>query len=200
MRYLVGVDEVGRGPLAGPVAVGAVLISPEFDWTLIENVRDSKRLSEKMRERVYVRAQELAHSGLLRFSVATSSANYIDRYGIVPAIQRALEEALTRFAIEPSECRILLDGALRAPARYPNQVTIIRGDVTEPVISLASIMAKVTRDRLMVSLARKYPAYGFEVHKGYGTLRHRQKIEEAGYCDLHRTTFCRNLQSGAHSV
>ena len=193
MRYLIGIDEAGRGPLAGPVAVGAVMIPTDFDWSILEGVRDSKKLSEKKREEFYARASELEQSHILRFTVSTSSSHYIDTYGIVPAIKRALAEALSRFAIEPHDCRVLLDGSLKAPAEYINQETIIGGDDTEPVISLASIMAKVTRDRLMKRLSPKYPSYNFHVHKGYGTLAHRRIIATSGLCDLHRRTFCTRL-------
>src|SRR3989344_1683115 len=179
MNYLIGIDEAGRGPLAGPVAVGAVMVPIDFDWSLVEGVRDSKKLLEKKREEFFARAVELEQSQTLRFSVSTSSAAYIDRYGIVPAIKRALAEALSRFEIEPGDCRVMLDGSLSAPAEYIHQETIIRGDDTEPAISLASIMAKVTRDRLMRRLSPQYPSYGFDVHKGYGTLMHRTRIAQS---------------------
>lgn len=193
MKYFIGIDEAGRGPLAGPVSVGAVLVPIDFDWKILEGVRDSKKLSEKKREEFFARAGELQLSGTLRFSVSTSSAAYIDRYGIVPAIKRALAEALSRFEIEPDKCRVLLDGSLHAPAEYIHQETIIRGDDTEPIISLASIMAKVTRDRLMKRISSKYPEYDFHVHKGYGTAAHRQLIAASGLCDLHRRTFCTRI-------
>jgi len=193
VRYLIGIDEAGRGPLAGPVAVGAVMVPVDFDWSVIEGVRDSKKLSEKKREEIFARTRELEQSGALRFSVSTSSATYIDTYGIVPAIKRALAEALCRFEVEPKDCRVLLDGSLVAPPEYIHQETIIRGDDTEPVISLASIMAKVTRDRLMKKFAPKYPAYDFHVHKGYGTAAHRQLIRTQGFCLLHRKTFCSRI-------
>ena len=193
MRYLIGIDEAGRGPLAGPVAVGAVMVPTDFDWSVLEGVRDSKKLSEKKREEFFARAVELEESQVLRFAVSTSSAAYIDTYGIVPAIKRALAEALSRLEAEPKDCRVLLDGSLKAPAEYIRQETIIRGDDTEPVISLASIMAKVTRDRLMKQISSKYPEYDFHVHKGYGTLAHRRIIATSGLCDLHRRTFCTRL-------
>lgn len=193
MKYLIGIDEAGRGPLAGPVSVGAVLVPIDFDWSLMQGVRDSKKLSEKKREEFFERAVELEKSQTLRFAVSTSSAAYIDTYGIVPAIKRALAEALSRFEIEPTDCRVLLDGSLSAPTEYVHQETIIRGDDTEPVISLASIMAKVTRDRLMKQISSKYPEYDFHVHKGYGTAAHRQLIAASGLCDLHRRTFCTRI-------
>ena len=193
MRYVIGIDEAGRGPLAGPVAVGAVMVPADFDWSVLEGVRDSKKLSEKKREEFFVRAVELQESQTLHFAVSTSSVAYIDRYGIVPAIKRALAEALSRFKIEPTDCRVLLDGSLSAPAEYVYQETIIGGDDTEPAISLASIMAKVTRDRLMKRLSPKYPEYDFHVHKGYGTLAHRSAIQMYGLSEVHRTTFCSRI-------
>ena len=200
MKYLIGIDEAGRGPLAGPVAVGAVMVPADFDWGVLQGVRDSKKLSEKKREEFYTRAKELEQTRVLRFTVSTSSSAYIDTYGIVPAIKRALAEALSRFDIEPHDCRVLLDGSLRAPAEYINQETIIRGDDTEPVISLASIMAKVTRDRLMKRLSPKYPAYAFHLHKGYGTASHLSAIAQWGLSDIHRASFCTRLPIGSKSV
>jgi len=195
MKYLIGIDEVGRGPLAGPVAVGAVRGSKNFDWAQIEGVRDSKKLSEKARENIFTRARELQQSHQLHFAVCTSSSSYIDTYGIVPAIKRALTEALSRLEVTPEECNVLLDGSLSAPAEYIHQRTIIRGDNSEPIISLASIVAKVTRDRLMRRLAPKYPAYGFESHKGYGTSHHREVIARSGLSDIHRASFCTKILS-----
>ena len=200
MEYLIGIDEAGRGPLAGPVSVGAVMIPTNFDWNLIEGVRDSKKLSERAREKIFERTVELKKASQLHFAVATSSAVYIDTYGIVPAIKRALAEVLLRLESEPGRCRVVLDGSLSAPQEYVHQETIIRGDDTEPVISLASIMAKVTRDRLMKRLSSKYPVYGFDVHKGYGTPAHIRSINESGLCELHRKTFCARLPNGAHTV
>ncbi len=190
MKYLIGIDEAGRGPLAGPVSVGAVRISPDFDWSQIEGVRDSKKLSEKVREKIFERAVELRQSDALRFAVCTSSASYIDKYGIVPAIKRALAETLARLDADPRECAVLLDGSLKAPLEYENQKTIVRGDDSEPVISLASVMAKVMRDRLMRRIAPRYPSYEFTVHKGYGTSGHLKEIAQFGLSDIHRTSFC----------
>ncbi len=200
VKYLIGIDEVGRGPLAGPVAVGAVAVQENFDWSLLEDVRDSKKLSEKVREKIFVRASELAKLSELRFAVATSSAAYIDAHGIVPAIKRALAEALSRLAIEPEDCRVLLDGSLAAPPEYIHQKTIIRGDDTEPIISLASVIAKVTRDSIMRRLAAKQPLYDLDVHKGYGTVVHRAAIKKYGLSSIHRRSFCKTLISREESV
>lgn len=196
MKYLIGIDEAGRGPLAGPVAVGAVLVARDFDFALVAGVKDSKQLSPAQRNEWYSRLVALRDEGTLRFAVGFSSAKVIDERGIVPAIFSALEEALAQLKAEPKECEVRLDGSLKAPASFTAQRTIIRGDQTEPVISLAAIAAKVERDRLMTRLAQEYPAYAFEVHKGYGTRAHRALISKHGCSPVHRTTFCTNLLSG----
>ena len=217
MKYLIGIDEAGRGPLAGPVAVGAVMLPADFDWSPLEGVKDSKKLSEKKREELFERTRELERSSLLHVAVSTSSALYIDTYGIVPAIQSALNRCLLKLSASHSKgspriirglplesfakvCEVLLDGGLHAPGEFIHQETIVGGDDTEPVISLASIMAKVTRDRLMRRLATRYPAYGFETHKGYGTPAHQEAIRACGLSEIHRTSFCSRLQIGSSSV
>ena len=193
MRYLIGIDEAGRGPLAGPVSVGAVIVERDFDFALVAGIKDSKMLTPQMRDEWYARLEELRDEGVLRFAVAFSSAERIDKRGIVPAIFLALKRTLVQLKANPAECEVRLDGSLKAPAAFTMQTTIIRGDQTEPVISLAAIAAKVERDRLMVRLAKRYPQYRFEAHKGYGTLEHRARILEHGFSELHRKTFCRSI-------
>ena len=195
-RFIIGIDEAGRGPLAGPVAVGAVKVPSDFDWSSVEGAKDSKKMTEKGREKIYETMSVLRAEGKLDFDVAFSSSYMIDTHGIVPAIRSALDRAITKITQDgpPEELvQVLLDGSLRAPERFVNQKTIIRGDSSEVVISLASIVAKVLRDRLMVRLASDYPAYGFEIHKGYGTLAHRQIIKKEGLSKLHRASFCTNI-------
>lgn len=193
IRYVVGIDEAGRGPLAGPVSVGAVLVPTSFNWELVAGARDSKQMSPTAREGVYKQLQTLKRQERLRFAVALSSARTIDRVGIVPAIRAALARAILKLEVNPSECKVLLDGGLVAPEEFIYQETIIRGDDSEPVISLASIAAKVHRDRLMVRLAEKYPCYAFETHKGYGTAMHRRAIQKHGLSAIHRETFCNSF-------
>ncbi|HQU08246.1 MAG: ribonuclease HII [Parcubacteria group bacterium 21-54-25] len=190
MRWLVGVDEAGRGPLAGPVAVGAVATVMGFDVAHeFPGVADSKKLSEKKREQFFEALEARAARGDVRFSVAFSDAAYIDAHGIVPAVSNALARAVCTVAPSPTHTQILLDGLLTAPESYIHQTTIIRGDVTEPIISLASIAAKVMRDRLMVRLHDQYPEYGFARHKGYGTKAHCAAVVNLGPSPLHRRTF-----------
>lgn len=193
ISYLVGIDEAGRGPLAGPVSVGAVLVPVDFDWSTLARAKDSKQMTEKAREEVYAEMLRLKKQGEIRFVVALSSAHTIDTKGIVPAIRLALEGALSKLDVDPRLCRVLLDGGLKAPKEYLNQETIIKGDAKEKVIALASIAAKVLRDRHMVKEASGYPNYGFEVHKGYGTKKHAEAIREFGLCAIHRRSFCRSF-------
>lgn len=187
--WLVGVDEAGRGPLAGPVAVGVVAVPWRFDIRkAFPGVGDSKKLTEGMREEIYIEALARARAGEIRLCARLSGAVYIDTHGITRAVKRGVWGGV-RHVADPETSNVLLDGLLKAPPEY-RQETIIKGDSLEPVISLASIVAKVRRDRLMKKLARDYPEYGFEIHKGYGTLRHRQAIQAHGLCELHRQTFC----------
>lgn len=185
---------MGRGPLAGPVTVCAVLCSAAFYKKLekYEDLTDSKKLSEKNREHWYAMAQLLRDEGLISYSVVSIPAKQIDTKGIAIAIQKALDGALAEVVCssDPREYKVLLDGGLRAPVHYVNQETIIKGDQKEKLISLASIIAKVTRDRYMVNIAKKYPMYGFDIHKGYGTKMHREQIKKYGLSEIHRKKFC----------
>lgn len=188
-RWLVGIDEAGRGPLAGPVAVGVFAAPVSFDFTPWGATRDSKQLSPSERESIFRHFQRRRCVDGLRFACSQTSAPVIDRIGIVPAIHRAMASALRQIDIPPDRTAVLLDGGLQAPDEYEDQTTIIRGDASEPVIAFASIVAKVRRDRLMVRLSRQYPQYGFERHKGYGTIAHRDAIKKYGVSPIHRRSF-----------
>ncbi len=192
---IIGIDEAGRGPLAGPVSVGVACTIADFDWGQIEGVHDSKKLTEVKREAIYERAKELQKMGILDFAVVMVSAKVIDEIGIVPSVNRAMEKALVRLSLVPGDCMIKLDGGLKAPQEYIHQETIIKGDAKEKVIGLASIVAKVTRDRYMVQQSDKaaFLPYNFAKHKGYGTKAHREVIKEIGLSEIHRVSFCRNL-------
>lgn len=191
-KWLVGIDEAGRGPLAGPVAVGVVKVPWDFDWGLIPGVGDSKRIKPEKREALFRRAQFLRHHRRLDFAVAMVGSSVIDEDGIVDAINTALVRCVRRLALDPDSGHLRLDGSLYAPARF-SQETIIKGDATEPVIGLASILAKVTRDRFMARIARRYPQYGFEIHMGYGTKAHREAILKYGRSPIHRVSYCKNI-------
>ena len=190
-RFLVGIDEAGRGPLAGPVSVGVVVVPAQFNFALIKGVRDSKQMQELGREIWFEKLRVLEQEEKLRYIVVFSSARFIDTYGIVPAVRGAIARALRVLEVVPEQTEILLDGALRAPRRFMYQKTIIGGDESEPLIALASVAAKVKRDRLMRRHAMRYPEYGFDIHKGYGTKMHREALIQYGLCDIHRKSFCK---------
>ena len=185
-------DEAGRGPLAGPVAVGVVKVVPDFDWSLIPGVDDSKKLSAENREMIFRQAQELRHLGKLDFAVAQVGPSVIDTEGIVPAIKLATKRCINRLELNPRDVSFRLDGSLSAPLQF-EQATIIGGDGLWPEIGLASIVAKVTRDRYMVRIARRYTQYGFAEHKGYGTKAHRAAIAKYGRSPIHRVSYCQSI-------
>ncbi len=189
---LVGIDEAGRGPLAGPVAVGVIAIGKK-DLLKWGRVRDSKQLGEKKREEIFEKIKNEAKNSSLRFAVSFGSVKEIDDTGITRATALGVARALQKLKLNPKNTKILLDGSLRAPSKFKNQKTIIKGDEKETIIALASIVAKVSRDRLMVRLSKKHSKYGFEIHKGYGTEKHIAFIRKFGLSKIHRKSFCRNL-------
>ena len=195
-KYLVGVDEVGRGPLAGPVAVGVVIFFGKTMTKSLRPGRDSKQLSPILREEWFRKIKVAQKSGVLEYAVSFVSSKIIDRKGLSFAIRKALQISLKKVmrgrTISPSDCLILLDGGLKAPKEFCNQKTIIKGDEKEPTIALASISAKVLRDRKMVKMEEKYPKYGFAVHKGYGTKAHYGAIGKWGLSPIHRRSFLKN--------
>lgn len=197
-RYLVGIDEVGRGPLAGPVAVGAVIVP--YDFFSVPNiffgVKDSKKLSPLQRRAWFNLLHISRKAGIIDYAVSFVGPRRIEERGINGAIRAALRRSLFRVvrsrAAVPQEIHVLLDGGLLAPENF-SQTTIIKGDETEPVISLASVAAKELRDRRMIMLAKLFPAYGFECHKGYATRAHYSALDRSGPCDLHRAYFLRKF-------
>jgi ribonuclease HII len=211
IKYVIGIDEAGRGPLAGPVSVAAVALMSRhrLDSDLRSNLgterfdlgfgppagglRDSKKLSAKKREQWFVWLKQKQKNGELKFAVSLVGEKIIDRQGIVRAVKIGIKRCLDRLNLEPERCRILLDGSLHAPKIYKNQKTIIRGDEKIPLIMLASIVAKVTRDRKMIRLAKISPHYGFEIHKGYGTRAHYRALHRHGLSPLHRRSFLKNF-------
>lgn len=209
IRALLGVDEVGRGSLAGPVMVCAVWLPVGFDFKDWPPLRDSKVMTKRAREVVEGLARAARQAGALDYVVASRSATIIDRVGISPAIKSAVFSAtqslIKRQASRGDEAlfdlykvvRVELDGGLKAPKQFLHQTTIIKGDATQAAISLASIIAKVTRDRYMAKRGEctVYRQYGFATHKGYGTTAHGLAIRKYGLSDLHRRRFCRHLSS-----
>lgn len=197
MRYVIGIDEAGRGPLAGPVSVGAIRIPARLNsWKRFRNLRDSKHLSEKQRESWFA---SIRSDGRIRHARAMVGARTIDRIGIVRAGNLAVARALRR--LKPArQTMVLLDAGLRAPRRFEKQESIIHGDETIPVIALASVVSKVVRDRALCRLAKRYPHYRFEVHKGYGTKAHYRALAKHGLSLIHRRTFCKLLRRSSNSV
>ncbi len=190
--WQIGVDEAGRGPLAGPVAVGLVKVAADFDWNLLPGVGDSKKVSTKNRAEIFLGVKLLQQAGKLDFVVMLGDAEAIDTKGIAVVIRECIQNGLMKLQLSPIACHIKLDGSLKAPAEY-SQETIIKGDSKELVIGLASICAKETRDAYMREIAPQFPAYSFDTHKGYGTKAHRQTIASIGLSSIHRVTYCKNI-------
>ncbi|MDD5165117.1 MAG: ribonuclease HII [Candidatus Pacebacteria bacterium] len=200
-QFLIGIDEVGRGPIAGPVAVAAFCIPIKNlikVRRIFKGVKESKQLSEQQREGWFGIIQQSKKLRLVDFAVTFQSEKVIDTKRLSFAIKNALKISLNKVVansarkklkVRSDSFQILLDGGLKAPIEFTNQKTIIKGDEKELVIALASICAKVLRDRKMNLLAKKYPQYGFEKHKGYGTRAHYAAIKKYGILALHRKSF-----------
>ena len=182
---IAGLDEAGRGALAGPVTAAAVIL-PLNDVQLLEklqNVNDSKQVTAVMREKLFSRITEHA----LAYGIGAVSADVIDEIGIIPATKQAMVTAVSQLI--PAARFLLIDGRIRLQTLPTPQQAVIRGDAQSLSIAAASILAKVTRDRLMIELDAHYPQYGFARHKGYGTPQHLFALERYGPCLLHRHTF-----------
>ena len=193
IKYIVGIDEVGRGPLAGPVAVCAFKMPVKFETKSFGKLKDSKKLKPKEREEIFARLKVIKKTSDIDYFVSYESAKKIDKIGISKAIKNCLEKSLAKLKVKPKECIVLLDGGLKAPEIYKNQKTVIKGDEKERAIAFASIVAKVSRDALMCRLSKKYPKYLFEVHKGYGTAKHCMAIRKYGLSAEHRRCYCKNF-------
>jgi len=197
-KYVIGIDEVGRGPLLGPVAVGiAVMETGEYEKLKEQAIftpgKDSKKLSPKKREEYFEKIKELKNQAVLNYGVFFESNEVIDKFGIAGAIKMAIAKGLTNLVVSAEDCLVLLDGSLRAPKEYTSQQSIIRGDESELIISLASIAAKVSRDAKIVALAEKIEHYDLKNNKGYGTAKHIADLKKHGPCALHRKSFIRRL-------
>lgn len=189
MKWIIGIDEVGRGPIAGPVAVGVIKIPISFNIDELEDVRDSKKHTERQRNNIYEYLQEKKEKEELDFKVVMVEPERIDSDGIKVAIQACLCRGLKDLNVHTTESKLLLDGGLKAPEEFKYQETIIKGDSKERAISFASIVAKVERDALMKEIGEQHPEYGFEKHKGYGTKAHFDAIRKHGMLSLHRKSF-----------
>lgn len=179
-----GVDEAGRGPLAGPVYAAAVVLSPE---TTIDGLNDSKKLTEKKREALFPIIQEKA----LAYGIGFATEQEIDEINILNATFLAMRRAVESMHITPD--LLLIDGNLKPKIGVCEEVPVIKGDAKSMSIAAASVLAKVSRDRFMLELAEKFPQYAFEKHKGYGTKLHYEKIQEYGISPVHRRTFLKKI-------
>ena len=177
--YIAGVDEVGRGPLAGAVVTAAVILDPNNP---IEGLADSKKLTEKQRERL----EPLIKQHALAWALGRSEPEEIDQINILQATLVAMKRAVEGLSIMPTHA---LDDGNQAPNLNCPVTTVVKGDQSEPAIAAASIIAKVARDREMADMELKYPGYGFAKHKGYPTKQHQQALIELGVTDIHRRSF-----------
>ncbi len=181
-ELICGIDEVGRGPFAGPVVAGAVILPKDCD---ILRINDSKKLSAKVREELYDEIREKA----IACAVGHASPQRIDEINILQATYEAMREAIANLGVTPD---LLLNDAVKIPEVQIPQVPIIKGDAKSISIGAASIYAKVTRDREMMEYALAYPQYGFDRNVGYGTAEHIQALKEYGPCPIHRRSFISN--------
>ncbi len=205
LRYIIGIDEVGRGPIAGPVCVGACLIhNSRRANKLFKSVRESKQLTEPQRKEWLAYMLNAEQEGIIAFSTTMVSSQYIDTHGINPAIKKALKSSLLKVIqkarVHKDTVHIQLDGGLYAPKEFTSQNTYIKGDARFMSIALASIAAKVHRDTYMIRSARKYPQYSFEIHKGYGTRMHYAALDKHGMSKIHRITFLKRLNGNIKLV
>lgn len=182
-QLICGVDEAGRGPLAGPVCAAAVILPEE---TEIPGLTDSKKLSDKKRRELFPLIQEKA----IAYGIGMASQQEIDEINILQATFLAMKRALAQLSVQPDFA--LIDGNRETDFGLPVR-TVVKGDSLSANIAAASILAKVTRDDLMVEMAKTYPQYGFDVHKGYGTKAHYAALREFGPCDIHRMTFLKKF-------
>jgi ribonuclease HII len=187
LQLVAGVDEAGRGPLAGPVVAAAAVLPP--DWIedglpkALKGLNDSKQLTVEQRERFFA---VLTSRTEVQWALGRSESDEVDRWNILEATHRAMNSALAQ--LRPKPQHVLIDGTRVKSLRFP-QTPIVKGDARSYSIAAASVLAKVTRDRLMLAFDRQWPSYGFAVHKGYGTPQHLAALAAFGPCPIHRRSF-----------
>lgn len=184
LKYVCGIDEAGRGPLAGPVVVASVIL-PEN--SMIEGINDSKKISESKREKLY----DVILQEAISYGIGIIYQDEIDDINILQATKKGLHEAVMKMEIKPNV--ILVDALTGIDTLGIPYKSIIKGDAKSYSIGAASIIAKVTRDRIMREWDKVYPEYGFAGHKGYGTAKHIEAIKKYGLTPIHRKTFCKNF-------
>lgn len=183
VELICGVDEAGRGPLAGPVCAAAVILPRGLE---IEGLNDSKKLSEKKRDKLF----DAICAEAVSYGIAFASVEEIEEINILNAAMLAMNRAIERLSVKPALA--LVDGNRNSAIKMPSRC-VVKGDAKCADIAAASILAKVTRDRYMLEMAEKYPEYHFEKHKGYGTKLHYEALREYGLCEIHRPSFLRKM-------
>lgn len=183
VELICGVDEAGRGPLAGPVCAAAVILPRGLE---IEWLNDSKKLSEKKRDKLF----DAICAEAVSYGIAFASVEEIEEINILNAAMLAMNRAIERLSVKPALA--LVDGNRNSAIKMPSRC-VVKGDAKCADIAAASILAKVTRDRYMLEMAEKYPEYHFEKHKGYGTKLHYEALREYGLCEIHRPSFLRKM-------
>ncbi len=183
VHIICGVDEAGRGPLAGPVCAAAVILPPHLE---LNGLTDSKKLTDKRRRELFPMIQEQA----IAYGIGLASEQEIDEINILQATFLAMQRALDQLPVRPD--LVLIDGNREKDFGLPVK-TVVKGDSLSANIAAASVLAKVTRDDLLVEMARTYPEYGFDIHKGYGTKAHYEALRKYGPCPTHRMTFLKKL-------
>ncbi len=183
VELICGVDEAGRGPLAGPVCAAAVILPRGID---IEGLNDSKKLTEKKRDKLF----DTICSEAVSYGIAFAGVDEIERINILNAAMLAMNRAIDKLSVKPALA--LIDGNRDSAIRMPSRC-VVKGDAKCADIAAASILAKVSRDRYMLKMAEKYPEYHFEKHKGYGTKLHYEALREYGPCEIHRPSFLRKM-------
>lgn len=189
-NYVCGVDEAGRGPLAGPVCAAAVILPPN---TIIDGVNDSKKLSEKKREELF----DVVINTALSYCIAFGSVEEIEKNNILATTMNTMKRAVEGLSVKADYA--IIDGNRLPQLSIPSKF-IVKGDANSMSIAAASILAKVSRDRLMLQYAEAYPEYCFEKHKGYGTKLHTEMILKYGPCEIHRMSFLKKLLNGKENV
>ena len=179
LEFICGIDEAGRGPLAGPVVAAACILPKDCEILFLN---DSKKLTERRREALFKEIKEKAIS----YGIGIVSEKDIDELNILQATYKAMRIAVSQLSVKPD---ILLNDAVRIPELDFRQVPIVKGDAKSVSIAAASVLAKVTRDHMMMEYDEQYPEYGFAKHKGYGTKQHTDAIKEYGPCEIHRRAF-----------
>ncbi|MDE6276294.1 MAG: ribonuclease HII [Clostridia bacterium] len=183
-KYIAGVDEVGRGPLAGPVVVACVIMPLDYE-SIIQGVNDSKKVSEKNREILYEKIMQKA----LAYKIEWADEKVIDEINILQATKSCMKKAIDGMELSPD---VVLIDAVNLDCKYPIE-PIIKGDAKSYSIACASIVAKVTRDRYMVEMSKEYPQYDFASNKGYGSAKHIEALKSVGPCPIHRKSFIKNF-------